>query len=94
MLHFVQHDMMVILPERTHIRWHIDMTLPAVIITPQWNQNIGMLRRVMDRRRATIVHFVCGLIRLPERGCHFHIRMSVWVVAECLLQGVVDCAGI
>ncbi len=86
---FVFHDE-TSLSKRTYIRWHIDVTLPAVIIAPERNQDLGVFIRVVDRCRAAVVHFVCGLVRIPERSCHFCVRTSVGVSAEFLLQGVVD----
>ena len=70
------------------------MTLPAVIIAPERNQNIGVFYCILNCCRTTIVHFVRELIRIPKRGCHLDIRLTVWVIAELFLQGVVDCARV
>lgn len=72
------------LPKRTHIRRLIDVTLPAVIIAPQRNQNLRVLHRVLDRRCTAIVYFLCRLIHLPKRGRHLHIGSIVGIVGEGL----------
>ena len=80
--------------KRTDIRWHIGVTLRAVIIAPERDQDFGMIVRIANRRRTSIVHLVCGLVGIPERGCHFGVGTTVRVSAEFLLQGVIDRARI
>src|SRR5687767_7483968 len=84
-----------ILPEWTYIRWHVGVTLRAVIPTSsQGSHNLRTFDRVLDRYRAAIVHSACGLVGLPERSCHISIGTTILIIAEFLLQSLIDCACI